>query len=76
MAQAGFDALLCFELVVLGVDEGFALITVNGVFANFFSRYKVVNGSIAANYGQVFIETALALLRIFHQIVDPFFLLV
>ena len=30
MAEAGFNALLGFELVVLGVDEGFALITLMG----------------------------------------------
>ena len=31
MAEAGFDALLCFELVELGVDEEFALIAVDGI---------------------------------------------
>ena len=51
MAEVGFNALLCFGLVVLGVDEGFALITVNGVFAEFFSRGKAMDGLIAANYG-------------------------
>ena len=30
-AEAGFDALLCFELVILGVDEDFALIAVDGI---------------------------------------------
>ena len=53
----GFDALLCVELVVLNVDEGFALITVNGVFADFLSRGKVVD----ANCGQVLIESFFAL---------------
>ena len=31
MAEAGFDALLCFDFVELGVDEGFALIAVDGI---------------------------------------------
>ena len=51
MAEVGFNTLLCFGLVVLGVDERFALITVNGVFADYFSMGKVMDGLIAANYG-------------------------
>ena len=31
MAEAGFDVLLCFELIELGFDEGFALIAFEGL---------------------------------------------
>ena len=31
MAEAVFYVLLCFNLVELGVDEGFALIAVDGI---------------------------------------------
>ena len=51
MAEAGFDVLLCFELIELGIDEGFALIAVDEIRVDCFFCGDVVDRSIAANYG-------------------------
>ena len=52
MAEAVFDVLLCFELIELGVDEGFALIAVDGIRVDCFFCGDAVDGSIAAIMGK------------------------
>ena len=69
--ESGFDALLCFDLVVLGVDEGLALVTVDGVFVDFFFSGDVMDGCIAADNGQIFPESCSALIGAFNQILNP-----
>ena len=76
MAEAGFDVLLCFELIELGIDEGFALIAVDGIRVDCFCCGDAVDGSIAANHGQGLIEGLFAFLCVFNQIIDPLLLLI
>ena len=45
----GFDALLGVDLIVLGVDEGLALLAIDGLLLDFVSSGDAVDGCIAAN---------------------------
>ena len=49
--ESGFDALLCFDVVVLGVDEGLALVAIDGVIIDFFLSGDVMDWCVAANNG-------------------------
>ena len=49
--ESGFDALLCFDLVELGIDESLALVAIDGVIIDFFLSGDVMDWCVAANNG-------------------------
>ena len=70
-------AAVVFFVVVVDVVVAVVVAAAVVVVVEAFIAVGVgVDGPIAANHGQIFIESPLALLRIFNQIVDPLLLLV
>ena len=72
--EPGFDGLFFYDLMVLRVDEGSALIAVDGILDDVVLSGDSMDGCIAANDGQVSVESCFAFFLFFDKIVDPLLL--